>query len=145
MTAIEMPPAPAESTIDRDLVAWSGPKRPYDLVKEFVIALAVVTLLTVVLAAVFSSPDEQQVTLGQWAKGAPSDFVATAAAELAGTSGTATYGAPYTHDRTAAQKIGPFAPQNWAGVTTPVDTAADFVIRPLQAAAVAAHPAGSVR
>ncbi len=117
-----------------DAVAWTGPKRSYDLVKEFAIALVVVIALTAALAAVFSSPDVKQVTLGQWAKAAPSDFLVTAAAELDGTSGTATYGAPYTHDPRAAQKIGPIAPQNWPGVTTPVDTALDFVVRPLQGA-----------
>ncbi|MEP6696505.1 MAG: hypothetical protein ABJA34_06445 [Pseudonocardiales bacterium] len=117
-----------------DAAAWTGPKRSYDLVKEFVIALVVVVALTVALAAVFSSPDEKQITLGQWANAAPSDFLATAAAELDGTSGTASYGAPYTHDPGAAQKIGPIAPQNWPGVTTPVNTAQDFVVRPLQGA-----------
>jgi len=115
---------------------WSGPKRPYDLVKEFVVALVVVSILTVVLAALFSSPDEKQLTLAQWAKAAPNDFVATAATELDGTSGSASYGAPYTHDKSAAQKIGPLAPQNWLGVTTPIDSVQDFVVRPLQGAAV---------
>jgi hypothetical protein len=111
---------------------WAGPYREYDLVKEFVVALVVVSLLTALLAAVFSSPDEKQITLSNWSKAAPNDFVATAAAELAGTSGTATYGAPYTNDPSAAQKIGPLKPQNWLGVTHPVDTATDFVLRPLQ-------------
>jgi hypothetical protein len=110
---------------------WGGAYRHYDLVKEFVIALVVVTLLTVGLAAIFSSPDEKQINISQWARSAPTDFVVTAAAELDGTSGTATYGAPYTHDPSAAQKIGPFAPQNWPGVTHAVDTANDFVVRPL--------------
>ena len=121
---------------DPDALAWTGPKRSYDLVKEFVIALIVVTLLTVVLAAVFSSPDDKQITLGQWAQAAPDDFVATAATELDGTSGSATYGAPYTDDPSAAQKIGPLAPQNWPGVTIPVDAAQEFVVGPLQGAAV---------
>ena len=78
--------------------------------KEFVVALVVVSILTVILAALFSSPDDKQLTLAQWAKAAPNDFVATAATELDGTSGSATYGAPYTHDKSAAQKIGPLAP-----------------------------------
>jgi hypothetical protein len=115
---------------------WTGPKRSYDLVKEFVVALLVVTMVTVALAALFSSPDDKQVTLGQWAKATPNDFVATAAAELDGTSGSATYGAPYTHDKSAAQKVGPLTPQNWPGVTIPIDSAQDFVVRPLQGAAV---------
>jgi hypothetical protein len=98
---------------DRDAEPWTGPKRDYDLVKEFTVALLVVALLTVVLAALFSSPDDKAVTLGQWANAAPNDFVATAATELDGTSGSASYGAPYTHDTSAAQQIGPIAPQNW--------------------------------
>src|SRR3954453_1250848 len=110
---------------------WSGGYRDYDLVKEFVIALVVVTLLTVGLAAIFSSPDEKQVDISTWSRSAATDFVVTAATELDGTSGTATYGAPYTHDKSAAQKIGPIAPQNWLGVTPPIDTVNDFVVRPL--------------
>jgi hypothetical protein len=112
---------------------WQGRTREYDLVKEFVVALVVVSLLTVGLAAVFSSPDEKQVTIGTWSTSAPNDFALTAAAELDGTSGTATYGAPYTHDKSAAQKLGPISLQNWGGVTHPVDTATDFIVRPLQA------------
>lgn len=65
-----------------DLAKWSGPKRPYDLVKEFTIALLVVTLLTVGLAALFSSPDERAVTLQDWSMKAPADFVATTTGEL---------------------------------------------------------------
>jgi hypothetical protein len=118
---------------------WAGRYRDYDLVKEFVIALVVVSVLTAGLAAIFSSPDEKQIDISQWAKAAPSDFVLTAAAELDGSSGTATYGAPYTHDPSAAQKIGPVAPQNWPGVTHPVDTVRDFVVRPLSG--VPADPA----
>jgi hypothetical protein len=120
---------------DHDAEPWAGPKRHYDLVKEFTVALIVVTFLTVILAALFSSPDEKQLTIGEWAKGAPNDFVITAVAELDGTSGSASYGAPYTHDSSAAQKVGPIAPQNWPGVTIPIDSAQDFVVRPLQDAA----------
>src|SRR5579875_50580 len=108
------------------------PTRPYDLVKEFVVALAVVGLLTVVLAAVFSSPDRKAITLQQWASAAPADVVATATSELAGTSGTATYGAPYNHNG-PGQKLGPLSLQRWGGVRQPVDAANDLVIAPLQA------------
>jgi hypothetical protein len=105
--------------------------REYDLVKEFVVALVVVSALTAVLAAVFSSPDVKQVTLQNWSRSAPTDFVATAATELDGTSGTAGYGAPYTHTPDAAQKIGPVSLQHIAGVTHPIDAARDFVTGPL--------------
>src|SRR5207248_9708547 len=114
-----------------DAAPWAGPTRRYDLVKEFVAALAFVSLLTVVLAVVFSSPDVKQVTISKWATAAPNDFVATAATELDATSGTATYGAPYSHTAGAAQKIGPVSLQHIAGVTLPVDTATEFVVRPL--------------
>lgn len=110
---------------------WGGQYRSYDLVKEFVVALVGVSLLTVALAALFSSPDEKQITLGSWATARPNDFVLTAASELDGTSGSATYGRPYTNDKSAAQKLGPIAPQNWFGVTIPVDSAQDFVRSPL--------------
>ncbi len=104
--------------------------RPYDLVKEFVVAVVVMGLLTVLLAAVFSSPDTKALTLQNWAKAAPADVVATATAELAGTSTSASYGAPYN---TAAegQKLGPLPLQRWGGVGTPVDSAQDLVLTPL--------------
>ena len=114
---------------------WQGRNREYDLLKEFVIALLVVSLLTAVFAAVFSSPDEPQLTLSTWSRATPTDFVATAATELDGTSGSATYGAPYNRTADAAQKLGPVSLQNLAGVTQPIDAAADFVVRPLTAVA----------
>jgi hypothetical protein len=112
------------------------PTRRYDLVKEFVVAFVVVALLTVVLAVVFSSPDDKSVSLAGWATAAPNDFVATATAELAGTSGSAAYGAPYNRAG-PGQKLGPLALQRWAGVTVPVDSANDFVVSPLRAIASA--------
>jgi hypothetical protein len=117
---------------DPAAVKWTGDYRSYDLVKEFVIALVAVTLLTVALAALFSSPDEKQVTLAGWSRAAPSDFLLTAATELDGSSGTATYGAPYTDTPGAAQSLGPVSLQHVAGVTQRVNTAKDFVIGPLQ-------------
>ncbi|HEV7203068.1 MAG TPA: hypothetical protein VGN18_00590 [Jatrophihabitans sp.] len=107
------------------------PTRPYDLVREFVIALGVVVVLTVGLAAVFSSPDRKAITLQDWARVAPNDVVATATAELAGTSTSASYGAPY-NNASEGQKIGPLALQKLGGVQTPVDSANDLVIHPLQ-------------
>jgi hypothetical protein len=107
------------------------PTRQYDLIKEFVIALVAVALLTAGLAAVFSSPDVRPVTLASWSRAAGPDFTATAVAELAGTSGTAEYGPPYNHTPGAAQKLGPVGLQNAAGVRIPVDTADDLVIGPL--------------
>src|SRR5689334_12840969 len=81
-------------------------KRPYDLVKEFVVALTVVSLLTVALAAIFSSPDEKPITMARWATSAPADVVATATGELAGTTTSATYGPPYNHAATGQTVLG---------------------------------------
>jgi hypothetical protein len=76
------------------------------------------------------------VTIQAWATKDPVDFVTTAASELAYTSGTAQYGPPYTNTPDAAQAVGPIEPQSWAGVGTPIDTAKDFVLKPLGFAAV---------
>lgn len=105
--------------------------RPYDLVKEFVVALVVVALLSVGLAAVFSSPDEKAITMSSWAAADPTDVVATAAGELAGTTTSATYGPPY-NVAGDGQALGPFALQKWAGVRLPVDSAKDLVLAPLR-------------
>jgi hypothetical protein len=112
---------------------WRGPTREYDLVKEFVIALVVVALLTAAFAAVFSSPDEKGITLQSWAKAAPGDFVATAAGELAGTTTSAGYGPPY-NSASEGMSMGPIKLQKWAGVRIPVDSANDFVVGPLSRA-----------
>ncbi|MEP7022032.1 MAG: hypothetical protein ABI808_15420 [Pseudonocardiales bacterium] len=108
------------------------PTRPYDLVKEFVVAMIVVGILTVVLAVVFSSPDRKAVTLSAWATAAPNDVVATAAAELAGTSTSAGYGAPYNR-AAPGQQLGPLFLQRAGGVRIPIDSANDLVIAPLSA------------
>ena len=108
----------------------------YDLVKEFVLAFLAVSILVVGLAGVFSSPDDPSATIQTCATKEPVDFVTTATSELAGTSGTAGYGPPYNNTAGAAQAVGPIAPQSWAGVGAPIDTAQDFVLRPLGFAAV---------
>lgn len=107
------------------------PTRRYDLVKEFVIALAVVTVLTVVAALVFSSPDEPAISLQQWARQAPADVVATAAGELAGTTTSAGYGPPY-NTAGEGQTLGPVNLQALPGVTQPVDSAKDLVLDPVR-------------
>ena len=93
----------------------------------------VVALLSGLLAGVFSSPDRKAVTIADWARANPLDFVTTGLAELDGTSTTATYGPPYNHTSGAGQKIGPVSLQRLAGVRIPVDTARDFVLTPLGA------------
>jgi hypothetical protein len=108
------------------------PQRRYDLVKEAVIATGAVTLLTVLLAVLFSSPDVKPVTVSRWAAAAPKDFLQTAVSELDGTSGVATYGPPYTDVAGAGQNIlGGFSIERALGVQIPIDTASAFVLGPL--------------
>ena len=107
----------------------------FDLLKELVLALLGVAVLIAVLAAVLSAPDVPPVTIGSWSQADPVDFVTTASAELAGQSGTAQYGPPYNSTPDAAQALGPIVPQDWAGISTPIDTAKEFVLHPLELAA----------
>ena len=111
--------------------AWHGPTRRYDIIKEGVIATLVVAVLTILLAAVFSSPDDPPLTFQGWATDMPDDLYTTAVAELAGTSESATYGPPY-NDGGQGQALGPITPQIWMGVHERIDPAYDFVIGPLQ-------------
>jgi hypothetical protein len=105
------------------------PTRSYDLVKEFVIALVVMTGLSLVLAGIFSSPDDKAITMSDWATNAPADLVATATGELAGTTTSATYGAPYNHASEGQSVLG-LKLQKWGGVGNPVNSA-DLVLQPL--------------
>jgi hypothetical protein len=126
MSAAEYPLAPDPS------VEWQGAKRRYDLVKEAMLALVAVALLTLFLSLIFSSPDDKPVTIAGWAAAAPKDFVATALSELDRTSGVATYGPPYTHVAGAGQNvIGGLSIQRALGVQIPIDTARAFVLAPL--------------
>jgi hypothetical protein len=116
--------------VDRDSVVWHGRYEPYDLAKEFVIALVVVIVLVAGLAVLFGSPDDTPVTLKSWSSAAPVDFAQTTATELDGSSGTAGYGPPYNLGG-ESQSIGPINPAKWLGVHHPIDTASDFVLGPL--------------
>src|SRR6202167_1394009 len=116
---------------DVDAPEWKGGHSPYDIVKEGVIALVVVALLTVLLAVVFGSPDEPAITIKAWSTSDPMDFAVTALSELNGTSGTATYGAPYNTAATG-QQLGPLKLAKWVGARIPVNAANAFVVNPLK-------------
>jgi hypothetical protein len=119
----------------RHVEAWTGGYRPYDLVKELVVAVAVIVVLTAILAALFSSPDDQPVTIARWARADAKDFTTAALSELNGTSEVAQYGPPYNSTPGAAQKIGPISLQTIPGVRIPIETANDLVLQPLQSVA----------
>jgi hypothetical protein len=117
---------------DRDVKEWKGAYVPYDILKEAFVAFLAVAVLIVLLAVVFSSPDEPAITLKTWSVVNPVDFAQTAITELDGTSASASYGPPYNSTPDASQHIGFFEPEQWFGVHQPIDNARDFVIYPLR-------------
>ena len=112
-------------------VTWKGPLRRYDILKEGTIALAVVTVLVVLLAVLFSSPDTPPVTLQAWASAQPKGFIEVALSELEGTSTSATYGPPYNHGNGSVQDLFGVSIQRAFGVTDPIDPAKSYVLDPL--------------
>jgi hypothetical protein len=125
---------------DVDAPVWKGGQRPYDIIKEGAIAILVVTLLTVLLAVVFGSPDDPAITIKKWSNVAPVDFAQDALSQLNGTSETATYGPPYNH-ASVGQELGPFSIAKWIGVHIPIDSARDFVL----SARIPAPPTATVK
>lgn len=107
------------------------PQMPYDLIREMFIAMGVIGLLVVILAAAFSTPDVPALTAKQVSTQAPELLVQTALDDLAQQDPISTYGPPYNRTPGAAQHIGPFSPQQWAGVTIPINSAQTEVIDPL--------------
>ncbi|HEV3311570.1 MAG TPA: hypothetical protein VG815_13745, partial [Chloroflexota bacterium] len=83
---------------------------PYDLVREFVVALVVITGLVVILASALSSPDERPLTLKRVAVETPLIFTQTALSMLDGSDPISTYGPPYNNGTSSVQHIGPFSP-----------------------------------
>src|SRR5271157_5034697 len=119
-------------TEDKQTQPWKGRYAPYDLVKELCIAVGVIALASVLLTVLLSSPDEKPSTIAQWSHELPADFAATAAKDLAGTSDTAEYGPPYNHNSASVQHFLFLHPQRWLGVSHPINTAEDYVVKPLE-------------
>ena len=116
---------------DVDAPEWKGGHTPYDIIKEGVIAVVIVSILTILLAVAFGSPDDPQITVKAWSNNDPMDFAATALSELNNTSGTAQYGAPYNTASTG-QQLGPLTLAKWVGARIPINTVNDFVVNPLK-------------
>ena len=134
-----VPPLPEQRPKDRRArraaraeaaTEWRGPTRRYDILKEASLATAICFALVIVMASLLSSPDEPSVTVANWAKVAPADFLATAQSELGESSLSAQYGPPYNNNSSSVQRIG-WSWQTLAGVTIPVDPAQAFVLGPL--------------
>ncbi|MGI9005883.1 MAG: cytochrome b N-terminal domain-containing protein [Streptosporangiaceae bacterium] len=124
-----------KATAQSDAEPWRGPNRRYDILKEGTVATLIVGVLTLVMAGVLSSPNDPPVTMKTWGAAAPVDLVYTAATELNGTAGAASYGQPYNHGTAALQQVGPVNWQKLFGITQPVNAAKDFVLTPLSSLA----------
>lgn len=108
------------------------PQIHYDLVREMLIALGGVGVLIIILSALFSSPDVPALTAKQVTQQAPKLLVQTALDDLSQQDPISTYGPPYNNTPDAAQKMGFFSPQSWAGVQIPINSAKAEVIAPLE-------------
>ena len=114
-----------------DAAPWHGPTRRYDILKEGTIAVAIASLLVLLLSGLLSSPDVPPLSIRTWATVDQVGFVNTAATELAGSSESADYGPPYNNGTGSVQQVGPVNWQKVAGITQPVDAAKLFVLDPL--------------
>jgi hypothetical protein len=114
-----------------DAGTWRGATRRYDILKEGTIATVIVGALTLVMAGVLSSPDVPSLTIKTWGTVDPVGFVNTAATELDGSAGSASYGPPYNNGTGSVQQVGPVNWQKLFGITQPVDSAKVFVLDPL--------------
>jgi hypothetical protein len=114
-----------------DAAPWRGPTRRYDILKEGTIAVAITSVLVVIMAGVLSSPDVPSLSIKTWGTVDPVGFVNTAATELEGTSTSADYGQPYNNGTGSHQQVGPVNLQALFGITQPVDSARMFVLDPL--------------
>src|SRR5215475_8575786 len=132
-----LPETPVRGRVARKAAAaadagpWRGPRRRYDILKEGTIAAVVVGILTVIMAGVLSSPDVPSLSIKTWGTIDPVGFVNTAATELDGSAGSASYGPPYNNGTGSVQQVGPVNWQKLFGITQPVDSARLFVLDPL--------------
>jgi hypothetical protein len=112
------------------------PIKPYDLLREGLIVLTIVIVLVAILAAFWGSPDYPPVRAQDVAMRQPIAFLDTGANILAGNSSLQDYGPPYSSDNQNSQEVLGIRPATLLGVTNPINPPVDFIIKPLQSAAV---------
>lgn len=109
------------------------PTKPYDLIREGLIVFGFVTVVIVVLAIIFGSPDYSTLTIQDVAKKQPVAYLKLVTSYLSGQSDLQTYGPPYTNNPENAQAVfGFFSPQRWAGQFIPLNPQKDFALNPLK-------------
>ena len=148
----------ATRTKRHPLSTWTGPERRYDLIAEGTIAVVIVTVLCIVAAILWGSPNGgltypkapvspagQAFSAKYWDTNDPSDLAQTAVQELAGGTTPAGYGPPFNTTTGASQEIIGIQPAEIAksifGLTQPINTANDFVLAPVSQLAAPSSPA----
>ena len=121
---------------EKEIIFRKIPTKPYDLFKEGLIVLAILSAIVLILAGVFSSPDYPTLRAQDIAEIRPVAYLGTCANILAGNSSIQDYGPPYNPDTGNAQRIAGVAPADWFGVTIPLDPPRDFILKPLERASV---------
>jgi hypothetical protein len=106
-----------------------------DLIKELAFATVAIAAVVIILAVVFSSPDEPSLTIKRAAQEDPLPFAENSLSYLDGSSDISNYGPPYNNATGSVQALGFISPQKWAGIQVPVDPARDFVLNPLRSTA----------
>ena len=113
------------------------PMERYDMIREGLIVLSVVTLVIVLLAAFLGTPDYPTVKAKEVATKQPLLFLDRSLSYFSGQSGLQTYGPPYTKDYQNAQAVfGFISPARWVGVVSPVNAQQDLAMKPLERIAV---------
>ena len=111
------------------------PTKPYDLLREGMIVMGFVTVVVIVLAIIFGSPDYPTLTIKEIAQKKPVAYLKLVTSYLSGEADLQTYGPPYTNNPENAQALGFFSPQRWAGRFLPLDPQKQFAIDPLKSLA----------
>ncbi|MDP1713007.1 MAG: hypothetical protein Q8K86_11200 [Candidatus Nanopelagicaceae bacterium] len=102
-----------------------------NLYRSTALALVPLSALILLLAGLFGGPFSSELTLQEWAKSAPADFVFTATQELAEVPGKGSNGPPY-NSLDEGERLGPINLQKLGGFNIPIDPAQEFVIGPLK-------------
>ncbi|MHB1627253.1 MAG: cytochrome B6 [Bacilli bacterium] len=119
------------------------PQKDFDMVKEGVVSLGIITVLIVAVAAIWGSPYRPAVTNRQVALQDPVVIGQTILGDLDGQGEIASYGPPYNngwHGKAeGVSSLFGFAPQAWWGTPYHINTAQADVLTPLQMLATASH------
>ncbi len=119
------------------------PQKDFDMVKEGVVSLGILTVLIVAAAAIWGAPFRPAVTNQQAALQNPIGIGQEVLGDLDGQGGIASYGPPYNNgwhgQAQSVQSFLGFSPQTWWGTPYQVNTAQADVLTPLQMLATASH------